>query len=46
VVPSGVQERRGEDLGHPVDFLRMDAQLVQLIATQLIEELQYPHPSE
>ena len=37
-----MKERRSEDLGQAIDFMRVNAQLVQLVAAQLIKELQNP----
>src|SRR6187200_2120765 len=46
MIPTSVQERRCEDLGHAVNFAGVNAQLVQLMAAQLIKKLQHPESSK
>src|SRR4029450_8795247 len=46
VIPTGMQERCCEDLRHAVDFASVNAQLVQLMAAQLIKKLQHPESSK
>ena len=42
VRPAGVQERGGHDARQPVELARLDPEAVELVAAQLVHELQQP----